>query len=182
MHYLKQLLIVVLSVTLLGSIASCGYGRSRHSDEYIADTMFEHILESIENEDSEALKALFSKAALLEADDIDANVEHLFALIEGDVVSWEREGVGSSESVRSGKRSELIRSWFILETTQDRYYFFLLDYNKNTINPDLEGLYTIRAVKYKDEEEYITSRQEMKIPGIYIPEEYFQTESTLPDE
>lgn len=49
--------------------------------------------------------------------------------------------------------------------------FFLIDYTVDTINPDNEGLYTLRVIKAKDEDTEFGFVEDMTIPGIYIPDE-----------
>ena len=135
----------------------------------IANTKFEEVLATIKNKDRENLKSIFSKNALAEAADIDAEVDRLFALIQGDIVSWEDDKWSSDESVRSGKVSRMIRSWFIVTTTEDTYLFFMLDYDKDQIDPDNQGLYSLRAIHEEDRATHFTYWQDMEIPGIYVP-------------
>ena len=65
----------------------------------------------------------------------------------------------------------MISSWYTVSTNQEDYLFFVLDYAKDTINPDNEGLYTLRVIKSEDEEKEFTYWQDMMLPGIYKPEE-----------
>lgn len=70
-----------------------------------------------------------------------------------------------------GKTTNMIRSWHILTTTEGEYHFFLLDYNIDEVNSENVGLYALRAAKMEDVESQFTYWQDMKIPGIYKPEE-----------
>ncbi len=49
--------------------------------------------------------------------------------------------------------------------------FFVIDYIKDTMNPDNAGLYTLRVIKAEDKETEFGYWQDMCIPGIYKPEQ-----------
>ncbi len=143
---------------------------NKSSEDKQADARLEQVLEAIKKEDKKALKSLFSKKALEEAEDIDSRIEYLFTLIQGEVEIWERDALSSYESIGGGKRSESIQSWYTVTTDTYEYKFFLLDYSVDTINPDNAGLYTLRAIKAEDEKTQFTFWQDMAIAGIYMPE------------
>ena len=141
------------------------------SDDKNADKRMEQILSAIKDEDKEAMKALFSKQALDETDDFDHGLDYLFEFFQGDVESWERYSLSSSSKIRHGKKSVMIRSRFTVSTDKRDYLFFVLDYTKDTITPDNEGLYTLRVIKAEDKETEFTYWQDMMIPGIYKPKD-----------
>lgn len=184
-EYMKILKTVTLLVALMFIFTSCtflprgseggnkNYGNSFEmpSLDKISDTIFEEILLAIENKDQKAIKELFSKEALAEADDIDASIEYLFNLFDGEVISWERDTLSSSESIRNGKESLLIQSWYTVTTENGKYLFLLLNYDVNTIEPKLKGLYTLHAIDDADENAVWTTWQDMKVPGVYRPKE-----------
>jgi hypothetical protein len=179
---MRRIAVVALSVVLAVSLASCTFiqngmggegavGRTIHGSEGdIADACFDEVLAAIDSADKDGIKSLFSKKALAEAADIDAGIDYLFNLIQGDFVSWERTRLGSGDSVRDGKVSAHILSWYSLTTTEDTYLFFFWNYNEDTIDPDNQGLYTLRAIKAEDETEQFVYLMSMKIPGVYIPQ------------
>jgi hypothetical protein len=136
-----------------------------------ADARMEEILDALKNDDKEALKALFSEKALSEADDMEGQLDYLFDFFQGSVESWERTGFSSGESIRDGKKSVVQRSFFTVKTDQDEYRFFLIDYPKDTINPDNKGLYTLRVIKKVDEDTEFTKWTYMEIAGIYKPKD-----------
>jgi len=136
-----------------------------------SDAMFETILSAIENRDGDTIKALFSEEALEEANDIDAAIEYLFNLFDGEIVSWERDRQGADESFRSGRHSRSIHTWYTVHTETGRYLFLLLDYDINTIDPDLEGLYTLHGINAEYAETQWGNWVELRAPGVYMPEE-----------
>jgi len=136
-----------------------------------ADVRLEQILETLNNKDEDALKAMFSKKVLLEADDFEGQIEYLFFFFQGSVKSWDRTGFSSDGSIENGKKSTMLRSWYTVTTNKDKYRFFVIDYSVDTINPDNKGLYTLRVIKAADETTQFTYWQDMEIAGIYKPKE-----------
>ncbi len=141
MKKLKCLALLFAGVLLFGSCSLLngkpagteGEDMSRNNsfrlsaDDEISDAMFASILEAIKNKDSEAIKGLFSKQALAEDKNIDASIEYLFNLFDGEVVSWERDTLSSDESFRNGKSYNLIHSWYTVNTKDHIYLFLLLN-------------------------------------------------------
>jgi len=56
-------------------------------------------------------------------------------------------------------------------TNTNKYEYVLFDNQKDTINPDNEGLYTIRVFKTIEEGLYFTNKKDMKLAGIFILKE-----------
>lgn len=132
-----------------------------------ADARMEQIVSAIKDKDSEALKSLFSKKALDEADDFDSGADSLFDFIQGDIESWEGNGWASDTSMGGGKSSWMIRFEFDVKTDKDDYHFFVIDYNVDTINPDNQGVYMLELIDNYGEKE-LESWQDRMRAGIYI--------------
>ncbi|ABN54420.1 MAG TPA: DUF5104 domain-containing protein [Hungateiclostridium thermocellum] len=166
---------IVLLILLTNSfmLTSCLYrgGPVYVGEERAAKKRIKEILAAIENKDKEAMKALFSKKALAEVNDFDEGVDYLFDFFQGDVQSWEIDAWSSGESIERGKKSIMLRVWYIVTTDKEKYMFFVIDYIKDTMNPDNAGLYTLRVIKAEDEETEFGYWQDMVIPGIYKPEQ-----------
>ena len=164
--------IPLLFATLLVLVSCTGGGYSGLDDEKeIADAKFAEIAEVIAAKDREKLKKVFSTKALTEATNIENEIDYLFDLIKGDDISWEHIRWLSNESVREGKKSSTIVAWYRLTTSEDTYLFFIIYYNIDQIDPDNKGIYSLRAIKEIDEETEFTYWQDMRIPGIYVPEQ-----------
>lgn len=143
------------------------------TDAQTANKTLGKLLEALENKDEDAIKSMFSKQALDEADDFNRSVDYLFDFFQGTVESygWRNNTGGpiSDVTIEKGKKQVELKSWFNVTTDQEKYIFFLLDYPKDTINKDNVGLYALRVVKAEDENTQLTYWQDMKIPGIYNP-------------
>ena len=167
--------IVLIGILIVASLVmvACGPGRGGlvyMSEPKLADNRMEAIINAIKEEDSEAMKAMFSSKAQDESEELDQEMEDLFTFIEGDITKWEQDTWGSGESIKHGKKTLQLRSWYIVETDKENYKFFIIDYPKDTIEPENEGLYTINVWKKDKREDKFTSWQSMVIPGIYTPD------------
>jgi len=138
----KVTVLLLLLVVLL--LSSCDkIGGIYVDDDKKADARMEQIISAIKEKDSDALKSLFSERALGEADDFETDIEYLFKILQGDIDSWERDGLSSEESIRYGKKTLMIRFAFDIKTDKDLYLCYLIDYITDTINPDNEGVYML---------------------------------------
>ena len=137
------------------------------TDDIKAEKRLKQVIQIIEDQDKDALKALFSKQALDEAEGFDENVEHLFELFrDQNKIEISDFAFGPiNESIRYGKKSKMVVSACQLITDDRSYVFFLIDYTIDTIDPNNAGLYTLRITEFKEE----LSWQEKMIPGIYTP-------------
>ena len=158
----KRIVLTLLIAVNLLMFNSCSkIGGFFASEEKRADTRMSQIVSAIKANDKEALKSLFSKKALDEADNIDNEVDDLFDFIQGDIDSWEMpNGWASSEKIDYGKRSLMIRFTIKINTDKDEYEIYVFDYSKDTINPDNQGVYMLEASKssYSGGWDYWTNR------------------------
>ncbi len=64
------------------------------------------MIEVINNKDTDALKAMFSKQALDEANNLDEGMDYLFELYEGEVTSMEKKTITSTSNDHGDKTKE----------------------------------------------------------------------------
>ena len=159
------MLLILVNLLL---VSSCGKNEGiLVSEDKRADARMEQIVSAIKDKDNEALKSLFSKKALDEADDFVGGADSLFSFIQGDIVSWDRDGFASDESMSGGKRSWMIRFGFTVKTDKDVYQFFIIDYNVDTINTDNQGVYMLELIDNYGKRK-LESWQDRMRAGIYI--------------
>lgn len=157
-------------------LSSCSLGGSRtqmlDKDDFdkIADARLEQVIEAIKNNDKDALKSMFSKQALDEAEDFDANMDYLFDFFQGEVMSWKSNGVSEDESIDNGHNTKKIDSMYYLDTDKQKYIFYLIECIVDTDHSDNVGLYTLRVIKAENRDTQFCLYQDMKA-GIYRPEE-----------
>ncbi len=91
---IKKIVLIVTLVLASVMLLACGRGRGGlvyMSEPKLADRRMEDIVKAIQDEDSEALKAMFSNRSLVESEELDQEIEDLFSFVEGDITKWEND-------------------------------------------------------------------------------------------
>ena len=174
----KKHIVVVLLLNIL-LLSSCFCGRNSRTvmldadtSEQIADAHLQQILDGLQTKDREKIKSLFSEQALTDTGDIDAGIDYLFEFFDGEVLRWDNNaGPSVGESINYGHVVKESRCFYDVETDKQKYIIFFLEYTKDTDHPQNVGIYTLRVIKTEDKETELGYWQDMKIAGIYIPEE-----------
>lgn len=166
------LLVIILMLT------SCiGNSRTKmhESNEEVADGKLTQIINSIENEDEELIKALFSNRALEESKDFSKNAKLLFEFFEGEIVKWEKSsGPTVYKSVDNGDVVKEVDSYYFVETDEATYYFLINDFPIDDINSDNVGLNMLLVVLAEnrldiyDQDKEILFKDGEKISPAYI--------------
>lgn len=140
-------------------------------DDKIAKSRFGLIILSLENKDKRTLLSMFSKNALEKSNLIDENIDYLFNFFQGDVISWKLDiGPQVSTKYNYGNKEKIMSSFFSINTSDQKYLVYVVDYIEDTACSENIGLFTLRLIKEEDKETQFTSWQDMKIPGVYNPE------------
>jgi hypothetical protein len=147
-----------------------GGGSMFGNEDKLANKKFEQVIKNIIDKDKDSLKAMFSAKALTESDDFDEKIEYIFGFFQGKIEANERRGGSFYDSVEKGKviKKEYY-SWYRVETDKHNYFFIIIEYPIDVVNPDNVGLYTLRVIK-SDEDSIHFSWEEVKKAGIYILE------------
>ena len=178
---------IILSSILIISMlfcSSCSMLGSRiemlnkSNDDENADTRLEQVLETIKNQDKDALRALFSKQALDEVDDFDAEADSLFTFIQEGTITWEStDSLTVHETNDYGHKTKEVSSYYYVNTDKQKYYFLLEDNPVDTDHPNNVGLYMLLVVKAddrlkvydQDQKILYNGDQEITHAGVYIP-------------
>ncbi|GKX29601.1 hypothetical protein SH1V18_20810 [Vallitalea longa] len=180
MKKILLILIITLNVVLITScsISSRSMVGSRvkelneSNDDEIANSTLQKILDAIVGEDEESIKDIFSKQALEEDENFDTEMKYIFDFFSGEVISYENyAGRIVSKKINYGAKIKDIKSFYEVETDEENYLVFIMEYTEDTDHPDNVGVYTLRIIKAEDKETEFTYWQDMAIPGIYMPEE-----------
>ena len=107
-------LVVSIMVTLF-PIAYINYSIFKNREEK-KDYRFEKVMEALEKKDKDALKAVFSKQALSDADDLDEKVNYLFGLFDEKIESWEKEPGGEEVQTGDGMKCKRVDLFYELKT------------------------------------------------------------------
>ena len=174
---MKKIVLLLLAVTLL--FTSCSYGGSRvrrdfftSDDRGIANERFEQVIEAIQNQDSDALKSLFSENALNLAKDMDEAIYELFGYYQGELLSyndWSALNVDYSKE-RDGSRRKRLYSTYDVETSQGSYRFAMEFIPEDTADTGNVGIRSLYVIKLEDDTDpSIAYRGDGKYtPGINI--------------
>lgn len=156
---MKKYLSISLLLASILLLCSCGEGTGRmtifdNSDKK-ADARMDQVFEVIKNKDEDALKAMFSKQALYDADDFDGNLDALFDYIQGDIQSWEKTGTYSfpEEKNVDGSHKKESESTYVLKTDEQEYEIAIYEFTIDTANPDKVGVYSICIINKNDKED-----------------------------
>ncbi|WP_113672317.1 DUF5104 domain-containing protein [Vallitalea guaymasensis] len=175
MKKIYLLFIMTISIVLT---TSCSIGGNRteklncSNDNEIANSTLEQILDAIVDEDEESIKDIFSKQALEEDVNFETELKYIFGFFSGEITSWEKfTGPIVSEENNYGVKVKDIKSFYEVETDEENYLVFILEYTEDTDHPENVGVYALRIIKAEDIETQFGSWQEMAIVGIYMPKD-----------
>jgi len=141
------------------------------NDDKTTDKRLEQVIEAISKHDKAALKAMFSSKALSGANNFDGSMDYLFDFFQGSVSSYNRDaGPLVDESTDHGDKVKEVKTWYSVNANKQKYLFFLLEYTEDTGHSDNVGLYTLRVIRAEDEKTQFRNWQDMKVPGIYKPD------------
>ena len=104
-------LFIILSLLLFVMV----YGDKPY-EERVAEKTLTKILRAVSEQDPQALKEMFSPAALEQAPELDANIEKLIALLQGEILSKEEHGLVVEELLVFMKGNRKITAGYILVT------------------------------------------------------------------
>lgn len=153
----KKICFLLISLILL--LTACTSGGSHmwgffDNDREVSNERFEQILEAIKNKDKTALKKMFSKKAITDADEFDQTMIDLFDLFQGEVISWDDwGGTGSEYGMNddgTNRSWKFIQSTYDVQTSQQKYRFAIKEFTKDTADPDNIGIYSLYIIKEED--------------------------------
>lgn len=114
----------------------------------------ETIIETFKNKDHDALKAMFSKQVLTEADDFNGDIDSLFNYIQGDIISWESTGAYTFPEERNadgaGNHKKEAESTYVFKTSEQEYQIAIYENVIDTANPDNIGIFSLCIICKKD--------------------------------
>jgi len=151
-------LIICLTTTLL--LSSCSFGESdlwsrfNDNDQEIAASRLEKVLEAIKNEDTDGLKAMFSKNAIAQAENIDQSITDLFNYYQGDFVSyydWLPGAQGGINDDGSGRNWKELESTYDVKTSSGEYRIAIYEFVQDTADKDNVGVWSLYIIKMEDD-------------------------------
>ena len=149
----------VLILTLL-LFTSCSLGEINMKNHFsqidpqATNNKFEEIISAIQNQNEPALKDLFSKTSISQAEDIHSSITALFDFFQGEMLSYDDLGARSIDKGKNddGTRRiwESIQSTYDVETTEQKYRFAIKEFTKDTADPNNVGIYSLYIIREED--------------------------------
>lgn len=188
MRLLRKTCAVCMALLLLFSGFACD-GLFPGNWMKLASKRMNSILTCLEQDDVQGLKKMFSKKATAEAEKLDETLALMVDVFQGDVVTEVTEDTAFPSEVREiekGLTRQEITLYMEIETTEDAYVFFFVDYPWDELTPENEGLYTLRMIRKADEEREMGMSDVMTFAGAYVPgcglQPYIDTDRSLAQE
>ena len=129
--------IVILIFSLLTiSLTSCMIDNT----EELCNKKLETIISSLENNDAEAIKNLFSTNAINSDEAFDEKVNQFITFFEGEYQRYENDGLFSSEDINYGKYIEYHRIPYDVFTTKYVYRIAFKWYSKDDYDSNNLGI------------------------------------------
>lgn len=154
--------ILVVSFT----ITFCGCNIINHSEssDDETDALCNAIILSIEENDPNDLKSLFSEEALEKCTDFEEGFAYTVNEYKGSLVKMKPISYTENAHYDDGKHFKEARALYSIETTEQTYFLYIYFYPSNTIETAKEGLHRILLLDHRAEKDY------SQYVGIYHPE------------
>lgn len=147
-------LVGLILILASGSLCGCSMRKSflMMDDESIANRQFEKLIDAIQTQDIDAVRALFSKNALKEAENLDESIRHLFDYFQGELVSYNNwGGPGVKAEMEYGDYQEVYDATYDFETAQDKYRLWMEIITVDTTDADNVGIRSLYIIRFEDD-------------------------------
>jgi len=176
---MKKAGMLLVGVIALISLEGCMTDRGeqltkiRGSEQEMSDQIMQEIAEALDAGDADALKDVFSKPALKEAEDLNQQIADLMDFYQGKMVSYEGDA-SSSTSNHYGDKITEFTGYYQLITTEETYR---VGYDHKPVddeNPEEIGLRRLELVTedvYQEQVEdhgYYDWEYYENSPGVYM--------------
>jgi hypothetical protein len=141
------------------------------NDASIAKRNLEQLISDIQNEDRDAIKAMFASNKLAEIDNFDESIDELLAYYEGDYVSCKVGGLGTFGGRVHGIVQKYYDMSYDITTTERVYRIALIWYVTDTADVGNVGIWQLFILKMEDDPnpEYSYRGDGISTsPGIYV--------------
>lgn len=177
---MRRIVLAILIVPIITLIlTSCSLGGSEmfrgifDDDQKISNDRMEKILLVLQEKDEDALRKMFSKNAITQAENFDGSIIELFDFFKGEFESYNdwsgpivEEGRNDDGTGRNWKSTE---STFDVITSEQKYRFAIKVFTKDTTEIDNIGIYSMYVIKMEDtNEEFAYWGDNKWSPGINI--------------
>lgn len=155
---LITIVLLFTSCSLGGTIVDRFFGITNSSryplsgnDRSKANARFDQILTACKNQDEVALKEMFSKKSIDEAEDMDGSIRALLDFFQGEMVSYDDWGVLGADAGKNddgtGRNWKRLRSTYDVETSEQKYRFAIEEFTVDTADPDNVGIRSMYIIE-----------------------------------
>ena len=140
------------------------------SDTKICHYFTEEFLNSVEDGDNEAIKALFAPNALSKVDDMEKAIMDLLEYYQGEHSDFYMEGPMTSLEKHDGHIRKQMDGTYDVSTDKGDYRIAIRYVHIDTLNPDNVGIWYVYIIKVEDDpnQEYAYWGDGKETPGINI--------------
>lgn len=173
---MKKACVLLIAIIIL-IMKSCGETSIRREffttdTKKITNELFEEVIESIQNRDSDALKSLFADSVLEKRENLDEQIEELFDYYKGEMLSYNSGGGERHDEIQNvddAYHLSTLYAYFDVETTQDKYRFSLKYRYIDTAHTENEGIISLCTIRTEDfADPRFTYHGNVETPGINI--------------
>lgn len=139
----------VIIITLVAILFTSGCSIFKINNDDKVDKTFKQFVKYINDENANEIKKLFSKNTL-SSPTIDADLNYIFELIDGEIVNWEENGEKYQNSKKRNRNiSDYFEANYIIETKSSKYYIDFSMFTVNELNSDEEGVKEVVVLNNK---------------------------------
>ncbi len=116
-----------------------------------ANAIMIKILKTLNNKDAVEFKRLFSKNVAVQLENINLDIEELFAYYQGNYVSYEWAGSHGETTWDHGNKQEILYLSYEVRTSNTEYRFAIQFYSKDTSDENNEGIHSLYLIKREED-------------------------------
>jgi len=164
----KKLIIASLVVVLILGGVGCLLFAMGAFDGMIINSRVQTIVKAIEEQNPDKIVDLFSQSVVEQVglERLKEGADHLFTVIEGNVLSIEDSSVVSHREYKSGKARRFYKQTYYITTDIDVYWVSFIYYTSDRIEPKNKGMYQLTIQNKLD---WVNNVLRDDFIGIYVP-------------
>ncbi|MCH5325401.1 MAG: DUF5104 domain-containing protein [Eubacterium sp.] len=133
------------------------------------------VIEALENHDAEAIKDLFSVRAKNLCTDLDAGIEYMFSIYEGEYVECTHHNSGAQKHYGSDGNTTFVDPVCMFKTTENYYKLTWNQWTVNEKDPEEEGIFSMKLEIWPDAG-LNQGGYTLNIAGIVYPDNIYATD------
>ena len=181
----KKIVLLIIAVSMCLNACSFDLGGDEMFDsrfiDYtdVANAGLDEVLISIKNKDSDELKSLFAKNAIVDLENFDDDIIKLLDYFKGDFVTYDdHDAINWEQDIHYGEIKTILFSTYDIVTTEETYRVAIKDICEDDFNEENIGIWSIYIIRLEDD---IDSEFAYRGDDKYTPGINFDIKNTLPE-